>query len=468
MKCKCNSEDLKFYCKELNKYFCQKCVNQLSNGNSHKNYSFEMVCINEALLSSLKSINLTTKEFLNQLHSIKSEINSKIKFFDDMINKTTTLSNNAEQFERQLKERNKFNVFTILQFLENKSFQTCFKDLTLSSIPSFISKFTQEIISLQKIICSNIKKSSPDYSSYLTFTCDKISNKLYLGSVDGNVDIINSPIYNNFTPQPFIHKAFEKAITCITPYKKDYLLISSIEPTIKLFNDKSQLIQSFDNHLNQVNKIIAHENVFYSCSDDCKVFEYIQIEDEPESYNSQLCFNSKEIIKHGDEIVSICFVKENNTPKYIVSSSCGDEDSCIIFYKMNNNEPPIKLDNCYCCYRNSLMSIDTKQKVLAGGYNELFVIESNEPKLIAVIKNEVNFEYILWMEHEKENENENEILCGSSSGKVICVEINENKMKIITGKENVKHAIYYCGVSNAKIINVGIKKGVCNYLTIEK
>ena len=65
LKCKCNSEDLKFYCKELNKYFCQKCVNQLSNGNSHKNYSFEIICINEALLSSLKSINLTTKEFLN-------------------------------------------------------------------------------------------------------------------------------------------------------------------------------------------------------------------------------------------------------------------------------------------------------------------------------------------------------------------------------------------------------------------
>jgi hypothetical protein len=461
-KCKCNSEDLKFYCKELNKYFCPKCV----NNKFYKNYSCERISQNQVLLSSLKVIILIAKEFLHQLNNIKTEINSKMKIFDNIITKIETLSSNISQFEKQLREQDRFNVFTILNFLENKSFQTYFSDLTLLSIPKFLSRFTQEIISLQQNICLDKEKSSLDYSSYLTYTRDKINNKLYLGTIDGNVNIINSPTYNNFTPQPFLHKVFDKAITCITPYNKNYFLVSSIEPTIKLFNDKSQLIQSFDNHLIQVNKIITYENCFYSCSDDCKVFEYKQIENESESNNSQLSFNIKEIITHDDGIVSICFVKENNIPKYIVSSSCGDDDSCVKFYNVNNNELPIKLDNCYCCYRNSLISIDTKQKVLAGGYNELFIIESNEQKLIAVIKNEVNFEYILWMEYG--DEKENEILCGSSNGKVICIDANENKMNVIENKENEKQAIYYCDIFKTKIINVGIKKGIFNYFTLAK
>ena len=432
---------------EQNPLFSSKSIEIINEG---KKYICKFEIIEELLY-----INLFLEKKLKYKGNIFLEkIQSQIKaFFDYNINEIfEEISQlNSNNFSI-IKEDNKYKLkieFIILRkkksilinLNENKSDDEIMNDI-ISNFENIIKEKDNIILDLKE----RIKKLEEKLNDKNNFNnsknpIDKLNNhknsvycltllndgRLVSGSSDKKIII-----YNRITYQPdLIIKEHNGIIFCLIQLKSGILASSSGDQTIKLFNIKGnnyELLQTLDFHKDNVYKIIEPNNKsLISCSKDKSIIFYKLNSKYKKDYKISINGSCSSIIQtKGNEI---CYSENNKSTFKIYFYDLNE--------KKNNSSLNIKCSNSFCRTFNMI----TKDLLIIGGENKIFIINVNQYRIVRVIevlKSIINGFCML---------NENMFLTGDDNGIIRQWKIERDNIFLISKKEKA-HDNSICALIN--------------------
>ena len=210
------------------------------------------------------------------------------------------------------------------------------------------------------------------HTDKVTCLCTLDDGRLVSGSKDNNIII-----YNKITYKPdIIIKGHEDTINCVLRLDSDLLVSCSADKTIKIFKIKDknyESIQSLNDHKDRINKVIELKNKnLVSCSNDGSAIIYHKNNNNKYEKDYQIQANAW--------CQCVIQTKENE----ICYSEYDDNFYNIYFYDLNEKNVKGKINEINITGSEPFNMI-TKDLLITGGYNEMYVIDVIKYNIIRTI-----------------------------------------------------------------------------------
>ena len=455
---------------------CLECyvifINNYNNNNhsSHKHINLHREH-NDHSHNYNKTVVDSFDKIIGNMNDLRNNISKTCKHLSSFITRLTKLENEyqstIELITDLLQECSKTKGFSdFFDFLNEANFLTQFKEMNIYKGKEILNMLSQKIEDIKKELY-NDNTNMYQNSININTTCtdcliDVSNNKIFFGRENGNIDITTFINNNTYTNKFTIQNEFKKPITCLSSFTYNsniYLLAGSNEPVIKLFqinnvNNSHSVIFTFSHHTNQINKIITSDYInndtltFYSCSDDCSVMQYQY------SFNKGTLNSYCAIIEHNDYVNSICFSKDNTN----VVSASAEDDKRIIFYDVESQTINAEVKDCYCSFKNGLLAMDNKNRLLSGGLNEIFVINTHEYVIVNIIKafnNDIG--YVMKIGNDSTN---NDILICTNEGRLMKVDDDLTRIENMPYDTTNNMVIYDFTIERTAVLKTATNKGI--------
>ena len=257
--------------------------------------------------------------------------------------------------------------------------------------------------------------------------------RLVSGSEDNNIII-----YNKITFEPELTiREHRDCIVSITIINKNILASCSRDKTIKLFKieqDKCEIFQTLDYHKDWVYKIIElKNNNLISCSNNRSIIFYYK--DNNNTYQKD----------YEDSIYGSCLSISQVNEKEICYLETRDYTYHFIrFYDLKEKKIKSSISKISCTGSLGPFNIVTKNLLIIGGKNILFMIDTNLYQLIRsinIINSGCIYGFCLL--------NENEFLTGDSKGIIRQWKIEGDNIKEVCKKDKCHKGPIFA------IVNIG-------------
>jgi WD40 repeat protein len=210
------------------------------------------------------------------------------------------------------------------------------------------------------------------HTDKVTCLCLLDGGRLVSGSKDNNIIIFNKKTYD---PDLTI-KEHKDTINCIIKLDSNILASCSSDKTIKIYkiqDNQYEIVQTLIEHTDRINKIIELKNKnLVSCSNDNSIIIYHKTNDNKYEKDYQISTNGW--------CQCIIQTKENE----ICYSELEDDFYNIHFYDLNERKITASISEINITGAEPFNMI-TKDLLIVGGYNEMYVIDVNKYKLIRTI-----------------------------------------------------------------------------------
>jgi len=210
------------------------------------------------------------------------------------------------------------------------------------------------------------------HTDKVTCLCLLDDGRLVSGSKDNNIIILNKKTYE----PDLIIKEHKDTINCIIKLDLNILVSCSSDKTIKIFkiqDNKYEIMQTLNEHTDRINEIIELKNKnLVSCSNDNSIIIYHNTNDNKYAKDFQIPTNGW--------CQCIIQTKENE----ICYSESEEDFFNIHFYDLNERKINASVSEINITGAEPFNMI-TKDLLIVGGYNEMYVIDVNKYKLIKTI-----------------------------------------------------------------------------------
>ena len=304
------------------------------------------------------------------------------------------------------------------------------KDNIILDLKEKIKKLEELLIEKEKIkndtLYQNYNINSINQNHQLNFHTDCINCLAVLndGRLVSGSDDCNIIVYNIETYQPdLIIKEHKNSVSCILPLNSGKLASCSWDKTINLFNindNNYEKLQTLDYHQDSVYKIIELKNKnLVSCSEDSSIIFYVK---DDSKYHIDYGFSTNgscsSIIQTKEN--EICYLEYNNS-KYN-----------ICFFDLDERKITSTISNINC--NGSFFktfSLITKDLLAVGGDNNIFVINTNQYKLVKEIQIENSGSFYGFCRLSQ-----NTFITGNDKGILMQFRIEGDNLVLIYQKEN--------------------------------
>ena len=421
---------------------------------------------NETLFHSFLKITKEMNDLIANINKTCKHLSSFITVLNKLENEYKSIVDMIINITKNIKIHTHNTIFNdFFYFFNEDDFLKQWKEMNIYKGKEMLNMLSQKFDNIKKELYNDndintIRNINTTCSECLI---DVINHKVFFGKENGSIDILTCVNNDTYTNKNTIQNEFNKSVTTLSSFIYDnrlYLLAGANDSVIKLFkinneDNSHSVINTFKPHTNQINKIIVskyidNDNIitFYSCSDDCNVIQYKY------SFNENNIISYSSIIEHNDYVNSICFCNDNTN---IVSASA-EEDKRIIFYNIQSETIIYQIDNCYCSFRNGLLPIDTNNKLLSGGLNEIFVIDTLEYKVTNIIKApDNNIGYIINIRINNMND---DILVCTNEGKFMKVNNELTNIEDLPYDNKNNMVIYDFTIEMVTVLKIASNKGI--------
>lgn len=210
------------------------------------------------------------------------------------------------------------------------------------------------------------------HSDKVTCLCLLDDGRLVSGSKDNNIIIYNKITYE----QDLIIREHRDTVNCLIKLNSNTLASCSSDKTIKVFKIKGnnyEILQTLNEHKDRVNKIIKLINKnLVSGSNDNSIIFYDKINNNKYQKNYLISINGW--------CQSLTQTKENE----ICYLEYDDDYYNIVFYDLKERKIKTSITDLNITGDEPFNMI-TKDLLIIGGYNEIYIINVNQYKLIKII-----------------------------------------------------------------------------------
>ena len=369
---------ISYFCKECLKFFCDEC---LKNKNEHK----EIININNLIINnrkllefkdcindSINKIKLIENEYLtykNKLNEMIIKLEESFKLYKKFNELEIKLSQKILDFYLFSIENNQINYQSIQNIYNIFNFNLKTIDINPNDNTFFIiNKIYDFLTNYENFI---LKDSN---LNLLIMKCKSNQNKNKTKIKENNNNINKSFLQMDIKKEIHNHLG---PLTCILPFNEKYILTSSCDCKINLFDIKNNfsLILTLNEHRYSVNYIIKlFDDRIMSCSDDysIKIFSFFY------DYYNNLNYNVDQILlNHNHNVIKI---HELSNKKIM---SCSSDQTIKIFYQFKRIyylESSINLSIC------NMLQINFNEIVTTSYFkDEINFIKFNTYEIIKTI-----------------------------------------------------------------------------------
>ena len=269
----------------------------------------------------------------------------------------------------------------------------------------------------------NSKKMISDikcHSKLIYCLCTLHDGRLALGSINEGIIIYNKMI---FKPELIIKNYDNKGLLYIVELSSNILASSWFFEIIffKIEKNNYEKIQTLKWHSSNVYKILELKNKnLISCSDDYSIIFY------KKGNNNNIIYRKYYKVKTG-QVYSIIQTKENE----ICYFEFNYKSSFLCFYDLNNRKIKKTIWGLSDGVSNSTFNMITKNLLIFGGKNEIYIIDINKYKIVKKIDSpHSNYNVGFCMINEKM------FLTGDYLGTIRQWIIEGGNIRLISKKEN--------------------------------